>query len=160
MKEFISKIKKKHIVWFVLFLLFMPFPTEMVPKWEMQVVDEKNQPLANVRTEQSWQSYTFFASGGYESKCTDSKGKIIYPTRYLWAGTLSRVVSPLWADVMTLAHGSTGTVAHIRVIDPDYSSDFIYWEEKEEIYTRVREPLPKKIVAEYREFDNYKSCGK
>lgn len=158
MKEFNSKLKKWHIVLIVLFLLFMPFPTEMIPEWKMLVVDNKNKPLSNVRTEQNWKNYTFFATQGYDSKCTNSKGKVVYPSRYLWAGTLSRIVSPLWANVMTLAHGGTGTSAHIVLADPHYSSDFIYWREREKIYSREREPLPEKIVAKQREFDNYEGC--
>ncbi|MDQ3635073.1 MAG: hypothetical protein M3405_11285 [Acidobacteriota bacterium] len=150
MKDLISKIKKWHIVLILSFLLFMPFPTEMVPKWEMQVVDSENQPMANVRTEQSWQSYTFFFTRGYDSRCTDSKGKIVYPKRYLWAGIISRIVSPIWANVMTLAHGSTGTDANIQVFDNHYISDNYYWREREKIYTRKRGKLPQIAIAEKR----------
>lgn len=150
MKKFFSKIKKKHIFLILLFLLFMPLPTEMVPEWEMQVVFGDNQPMVNVRTQQSWESYTFFFTRGHDSRCTDSKGKVVYPKRYLWAGSLSRIVSPLWADVMTLAHGSTGTDASIQVFDNDYISDNYYWEEKEDIYTRTRDKLPQIAIADRR----------
>jgi hypothetical protein len=159
MTDFSSKIKWKRILLIFFALAFIPFPTELVPEWKVQIVDEQNQPLPNVKTEQSWKSYTFFFVEDYEEKCTDSNGVVIYPKRFLWAGALSRIVSPIFADIMTLAHGSTGTNASVRVFDRHYISDDYYWREKEKLYSRERSELPTKVVAQNSNVVSAKSCS-
>lgn len=158
MKDSFSKFSKWHFAALLLFILFMPFPTELIPEWKMQFVDEQNDPLVNVRTEQSWESYTFMGVGGYDTKCTDTNGFVVYPQRLLWAGLVSRIVSPLAADLFTLAHGSTGTDAHIRVFDKNYISDYQYWREREKIYTRHRDALPRLAAAKRSDIQNADSC--
>lgn len=160
MTDFISKIKRRHILLIIFVLSFTPFPTELIPEWKMQIVDERNQPLPSVMTEQSWRNYTFFAVEGHDEKCTDSNGIVIYPKRFLWAGAFSRIVSPVLANVMTLAHGSTGTDASVRVFDRYYISDFYYWREKEMLYSHERSELPDKAIAKNSNVVNAKSCGK
>lgn len=141
-------------------VLFMPFPTEMIPEWKMQVVDEQNQPLADVRAEQSWRNYAFWGGDGYVTKCTDSNGYIVFPRRFFWAGTVSRIVFPLLAKAVTpLSHGSTGTYASVRLFDRNYRSDYDYWPEREEIYKRTKEKLPRKAIAIRSERDNAEVCG-
>ncbi len=160
MSNFFSKIKWWRILLIIFALSFVLFPTELIPEWKMQIVDQQDKPLPNIQTEQSWKNYTFFSTGGFDEKCTNSDGIVIYPKRFLWAGTFSRIASPILAEVMTLAHGSTGTSASVRVFDRDYISDYYYWREKENLYSYERSELPSKAVAKFSDVVNAKRYAK
>ena len=128
-------------------LLFMPFPTQMVPKWKLLVVDEQGQPLANVKVEQSWEHYSFIGVKGFDERRSDENGYVMFPQRLLWAGLISRIVSPILAEIGTLVHGSTGLSIDARVFDQKryYSggNNQIYWYEN----WHSGKPLPDKIIA-------------
>lgn len=128
------------------FLFFVPFPTELVPEWKVRVVDEQNRPLRKVNVEQSWTNYTFGESG-FDNKYTDENGFVVFPPRLLRTGAFSRVVYPPLAALTLLAHGSTGTDAHVRVFDKNYFSDYFNWREEETIYWHTSGKLPDLIVV-------------
>ena len=153
-----SGIKWGYIFLTVLVISLIPFPTELVPELKLQVVNVKNQPLANVATEQSWKNYTFFGVEGFEESCTDSDGIVVYPRRMLWASAFSRITFPLLAQLGTLIHGSTGTVSDVRVFDRNYTSDFQNWREEELFYAYRRNALPTIAVAKAEYVENAKSC--
>ncbi len=145
--------RKTWIFLIILAVLFVPFPTELVPEWEMQFRQESGEKLSNVLAQQSWTSYTYFAAGGYDQRCTDSEGVVVFPKRYLWSGLFSRVASPIFAEMMTLAHGSTGTDANIQIFDRTYISDNYYWRDKMELYRHYPEPLPLEGIANLRTYN-------
>ena len=136
------QVKKWHIAIVVLAILFVPVPTELVPEWRMQFRDSTGQPLAHVVTHQEWRSYTYFATHGYEQRCTNAEGVVVFPTRYLWSGLLSRIASPLLAEAMTLAHGGTGTSASVQVFDRSYISANYYWLDRTDLYSHNPDQLP------------------
>ena len=148
MTLFRIQVRKWHVAIAVLAILFVPIPTELVPEWTMRFRDGNGHPLSRVVTEQSWRSYTFFAVDGYAQSCTDVEGVVIFPKRYLWAGLLSRILSPLLAEAMTLAHGSTGTMAHVRIFDRRYISDNYYWGDQMDLYTHQPGSLPTEGTTE------------
>jgi hypothetical protein len=158
MKSPNTEIKWKYIFLTVLVLAFIPFPTELVPELSFAVVDEKNQPLPDINTEQSWRNYTFFGVGGDDEKCTGANGIVTFPRRFLWASAVSRVVFPVLAQIGTLVHGSTGTSSHVRVFDRNYISDFYYWEEELFSFADQRKEFPTVAVAKYEFIENAKSC--
>lgn len=158
MKFFGSGIKWGYIFLTVLVISFIPFPTELVPEMKLQIVDVKNQPLPNVNTEQNWKNYTFFGVEGVEERCSDSGGTVVYPRRMLWANAFSRVVFPVLAQLGTLIHGSTGTVADVQVYDRNYISDFQYWKEEELFFSYKRNALPDVVVAKAEYVENAKIC--
>ena len=123
--------------WFLggLILLFVPFPSQMVPEWRIQFRDEAGLPTQRRVVEQSWKSYTYFAAGGYDQRCTDEDGSVVFPQRYLWSGIFARIASPILANVMTLAHGGEGTTASVRLFDRYYISDDYYWHDKMSFYS-------------------------
>jgi hypothetical protein len=151
-------INWKYIFLTVLVLALIPFPTELIPEFSVKVVDEKNQTLPNINTEQSWRNYTFFGVGGNEERCTDANGIVTFPKRLLWASALSRTVFPLLSQVGTLVHGSTGTISHVQVFDRNYISDFYYWEEELFSYGNKRKELPTVVVAKSEFIENAKTC--
>ncbi len=134
------KVLLKAIKWWqwllgALILLFVHFPSEMVPEWKIQFRDEAGLPSQHRVVEQSWKSYTYFAADGYDQRCTDENGAVVFPRRYLWSGILARMISPILASAMTLAHGSEGTSASVRVFDRYYISDYYYWRDKMSLYS-------------------------
>jgi hypothetical protein len=128
-------------------LLFVPFPTELIPEWKVRVVDEQNRPLRKVNVEQSWTNYTF-GDSGFDNKDTDENGFVVFPPRLVWTGAFSRIVYPPLAALMLLAHGSAGTDAYVRVFDKNYFSDYFFWREEETIYRHKSGKLPDLIVVQ------------
>jgi len=151
-------IKWGYIFLTILVISLIPFPTILVPELRLQVVNVKNQPLANVTTEQSWKNYTFFGVEGFEERCTDSDGIVVYPRRRLWASAFSRIAFPVLAQLGTLIHGSTGTVSDVRVFDRNYISDFQDWQEEELFYSYKKHALPTTLIAKAEYVENAKSC--
>lgn len=153
-----SGIKWGYVFLTILVISFIPFPTELVPEMKLQIVDVKNQPLPNVNTEQSWKNYTFFGVEGFEARCSDADGIVVYPRRLLWASAFSRVTFPILAQLGTIIHGSTGTDSYVQVFDRNHISDFQYWREEELFYSYKRHPLPTIAVAKAEYHENAKSC--
>lgn len=160
MKSSNSGIKWGYIFLTVSILSFIPFPTELVPEWQLRVVDVKNRPLPNINTEQSWKNYTFFWTEGFEERCTDADGVVIYPRRLLWASAFSRVLFPVLAQVGTLIHGSAGTSSDVRVFDRNFISDFQYWKEEEFFYAYKRKARPAIVTAKSERIENAKTCSR
>jgi hypothetical protein len=159
LRPFFSKLKRWQLVAIGLgVLLFFPVPTEMVPEWTMQFHDENGSPLSRVVVQQEWQTYTYFARRGFEQKCSDESGIVTFPKRYLWSGIFARIVSPPLADVLTLAHGSSGTSASVQVFDKGYISDNYYWRDKMELYKHFPESLPNEGTAEKWVRDYTQTC--
>jgi hypothetical protein len=155
----VPRLKRWQLVSIVVcFVLFFPFPTEMVPEWTMQFRDENGTPLSQVVVQQGWRSYTYFAASGYEQRCSDASGVVTFPKRRLWSGTLARVISPILASAMTLAHGSTGTDAYIQVFDNEFISDNYYWRDNMQLYTHYPEELPTEGKARPWKRDYIRSC--
>jgi hypothetical protein len=151
MKTAQSGIKWKCVFLTVLVLVFIPFPSHMIPVWTIQVVDRQNQPLSNVNAEQSWKHYSYFMTEGFDAKRSDANRNVVFPSRRLWASAFSRVVSPALAEIGTLAHGSTGLSINARIYDEVYyGEDLISW------YSNWHhdKPLPNKIVAVQKQKDD------
>lgn len=160
MKNSKSGINWKYIFLTVFILALIPFPTELVPESRFQIVDASHQPLPNIATEQEWKSYTFFNVGGFEERCTDSDGVVVYPRRMLWASAFSRVTFPVLAQIGTIIHGSAGTISYFQVFDRNYISDFQNWHEEEFFYTYKSSEMPAVVVAKPESNEFAKSCSK
>lgn len=159
MKSSYSRINWGYIFLTVFLLALIPFPTELVPEMRLRVVDHKNRPLPNVGTEQNWKNYTFFRVEGFEEKCTDADGVVVYPRRFLWASAASRITFPVLAQLGTLIHASAGTGASVRVFDRYFISDYQYWKEDEFFYAYKRNQLPTVMIARPEHIEYAKSCG-
>jgi hypothetical protein len=150
MLNFFSKIRKRHLAILLIILLFIPFPTQMIPEWRIQVVDENNRPLVNVRVQQIYNNYTFWGccSSRYDDKISDEDGYAVFPRKYLWASSLSRIVYPPLASLMRLAHGSAGTYSYVRTIDDNYTTEFTpSWTDGERIYSYFPAKFSDKLVT-------------
>ncbi len=111
----------------VALILFFPFTTTVIPEWKIRVVDESGQPLENVRVVQMWHHYSLGADDG-EEKWTDANGYVVFRERTVRASLLYRVLRSSLADLMQLAHGSTGISAEIWANTEKSSSGMYVYE--------------------------------
>jgi hypothetical protein len=98
-----------------LFILLVPFPFEHVPKFEFLVVDENGQPLPGVTAVQEMRDYTYNKNERNEVR-SDNLGQVVFPSRSIWASFAYMVGRPVLAQLLTLAHGSTGAQADMYVV--------------------------------------------
>ena len=106
--------KKRYVIFAVLCLivslLFYPFESTVVPVWKLRVVDVNEDVCRNMRVTQSWGHYSLYLDGGDESegRFTDVNGYVEFPERTIRASGLRRVVVPVIAHILVIAHGSVG----------------------------------------------------
>ena len=113
-------MSRRKVVVFFLALSLLPFPTTVVPEWQLRVTDKEGKPVAGVRARQFWKHYSLAWQGccpEMEDRWTDANGYVVFPKRTIWAGVLRRIVFPVWAKAQTLAHGSTGIRAYVMISD-------------------------------------------
>jgi hypothetical protein len=99
-----------------LVILFIPFPSLIVPNWEFRVVDVNGNICANRRVTESWAHYSIYIGGGNsqtEDRLTNSEGYVKFPARKVWAPLIWRFVGSVIAHVLMIAHGSAGPDASI-----------------------------------------------
>jgi hypothetical protein len=98
------------IVCFVIILAVFPLETTVVPKWRLQVVDVSGTPCANMRVTESWGHYSLYIGGNDQTddRITDSNGTVEFAKRTVRAGLARRLVVPVFAHVLVIAHGSVG----------------------------------------------------
>src|SRR6266536_3095031 len=96
------------IVCFVIILAVFPIESTVVPKWRLQVVDVSGTPCANMRVTQSWGHYSLYLDGNdqTDNRVTDTQGNVEFPERTVRAGLARRLVVPVIAHILVIAHGS------------------------------------------------------
>lgn len=97
----------------ILIALFVPlFPANVVPEWQLRLVDESGQPVPNVRIDQWWKDYSLeFWRGLHtdESVSSDDEGVVRFPARNIRVSTF-QVIAAKIVDVITSinSHASYG----------------------------------------------------
>jgi hypothetical protein len=133
--------RRKWLV-FVAILMLVPFPTQMVPAWEIRFMDKEGNALPGRVVQQRWKSYTYFAAGGFDQRCTDEQGSVRFPPRKLWSSIVGRIISPVIASALSLAHGSQGTDSNVQLFDRYYMSDNYHWRDNMSLYSHHPDPSP------------------
>lgn len=112
------------IVCMILFaLLLVPYPTTVVPEWNLQFLDENQKPIPNLYVEQTCDHYTYFTTASVCGKYSDSRqntnaeGRVIFSEKVVYLGLLSRILRTIRAYVLLAFHGSVGINAEINIID-------------------------------------------
>lgn len=106
-------MKKKTLI-IALFVLIgaaiYPFESTVVPEWTLEVRDVNDTLCPNMKVTESWDHYSLFIDGGgnTEDRFTDQNGLVIFPERTVRAVGIRRVVVPVIAHVLLIAHGSVG----------------------------------------------------
>ena len=88
--------------------LLVPFPTTVVPAWELQVIGPTGQPVSGVRVREHWQDYSVESNGDQEDAQTDDQGHVRFPKRRVWAPALWRLLGPMLNTVMYGVHAGFG----------------------------------------------------
>jgi hypothetical protein len=95
------------IVAAILICSFYPAETVTVPAWTVQFVDVKNQPLAFMPVEQTWQNYSVEDSAHSDFAKTDAHGIASFPERRLKYPLLFRVVNPVLKFSFHASYGNS-----------------------------------------------------
>ena len=95
-------------------VIILPLPFERIPYFEFVVIDETGKPLPDVPVIQEVRDYTFNSHERYESS-SDGAGRVVFPRRVIWGSVAYRVLRPVVAVVLLLAHGSTSASADMYV---------------------------------------------
>lgn len=104
------------IIVIVLAVLFIPFPTVIVPKWKVQVADINGNICENREVAETWAHYSIYIGGGNfqtENRRTNNEGYVEFPERNVWAPIIWRAIGSIIANILTLAHGGAGPDASI-----------------------------------------------
>ena len=121
-----SDVRKTHDmkrkIWFLAFLipllllLFYPFEILVVPEWNVKIVDERGNPLANVRVSEHWQHYSIEIEGHEADAWADQQGYVAFPRRTIRASLLMRGFGPIRNLIRTGVHSSFGPSAYLIVL--------------------------------------------
>ena len=90
--------------------MIVPIESTVVPIWRLQVVDVNGTACSNMRVTQSWGHYSLYLGGNDQSddRFTDPHGNVEFPKRTVHAGLARRIVVPVIAHMLLIAHGSVG----------------------------------------------------
>ena len=109
-------ISVRSLIVIAVLVLFIPFPTFIVPDWKVQVIDENGNVCQNREVTETWAHYSIYiGSGNFQSerRRTNSNGYVEFPERKVWAPLIWRGVGSVIAHVLIIAHGSAGPDASI-----------------------------------------------
>jgi hypothetical protein len=79
----------KRLLWIaaaamlVLGVLLYPLESPIVPAWQVQVVDEKDKPVAGVDVQQEWGQFGSDTMIWADSRLTGSDGWVVFPERVI-----------------------------------------------------------------------------
>ena len=94
-------------------LALIPFKTTMVPRWRIQVVDEKGAPYQGKLVRQFCDDYTLRVDPcrmhADSMQLTDENGYVDFPERTFWLSALSRLLRNGYSILLLIAHGSRGS---------------------------------------------------
>ncbi len=116
----------------VVVILFIPFPTLIVPSWQLRLTDVNGNICPNKEVTESWAHYSIYIGGGNhqtEVRRTNDEGSVEFPARKVWAPLIWRVIGTVVAHVLIIAHGSAGPTAKVwstglkDTVWIDYKSD-------------------------------------
>lgn len=101
----------------LLFVLFVPYRTDLVPKWRLQILNERGEALPGVRVRQSCKHHTYDVDVCLDTTVTtDSSGFVEFPERSFEMSLIVR--APLWikSHLFMFAHGSVGPSVYVTVL--------------------------------------------
>jgi hypothetical protein len=112
----------------LLFGLFYPIETTVVPAWKLRVIDENGVPYQGLRVVESWKHYSLELEGGTngEERWTDKDGYVEFPIRTLSMSILGRLVRTALTSIKRYMHGGTGIHAYIMATGPLGTKDINY----------------------------------
>jgi hypothetical protein len=102
----------------ILVAVWIPFRTVVVPRWRVQVVDFTDSPCVRQTVDESWAHYSLSDESHGDYQKTDSHGFVEFPERTISKNLVQRIVYPIIAYALILAHGSAGIDAYVHASEP------------------------------------------
>ena len=128
------------IVSIVIFIaIWIPFSTVVVPRWRLEVVDINDTPCVKQTVDQSWAHYSLSNDSNTDYQKSDLNGYVEFPERTISKNLIQRIVYPVIAYALIIAHGSTGIHAYVGASEPVNAGVFGLK------YDSMR-PLPHKLI--------------
>ena len=93
--------------------LLVPFPTLVVPAWNLRVVDPTGQPLPGMVVSQYWEDSSVQFNGDEENAHSDADGYVHFPRRKVWAPALWRLLFPILKVALYGAHAGFGPHSYV-----------------------------------------------
>jgi hypothetical protein len=102
-----TQLKIAGVICLLMFVLFVPIETTVLPPWRLRVVDVNGVACSQMRVNQSWGHYRLYVGGNRSSdnRSTDMNGYVQFPQRTIRASLLRRIVMPVLTRVATIMHG-------------------------------------------------------
>lgn len=136
-------MSRRSIIGIVLAALFIlawvPFPTIVVPRWKVQVVDINEAPCVNQTVNQSWAHYSLSDDYNSDYLKSDQNGYVEFPARTISKNLVQRIVYPIIAYALLIAHGSAGIHAYVGASEPVNAGVF-------GLKYDWTKPLPEKLI--------------
>ena len=79
----------------LLFVLFFPFKTTIVPEWSLKVVNDEGGAVGDINVTEHWQHYLLESASHEDMRRAGSSGLVTFPERSIRASLVSRA----WATV-------------------------------------------------------------
>jgi len=123
-------MRRRTIVLIVLAIVFIsawiPFPSVVVPKWRVRVVDVNNVPCAKQTVDQSWAHYSLWDETNSDYQKTDAEGFVEFPERTITRNLIQRIVYPplSYLGLIITAHADVGISAYVGASEPVNSGVF------------------------------------
>lgn len=104
-------------------VLIVPFSTEVVPAWSVQVLDAGGSPLPGVMVRQVWQHASIETELHSDRRVTDQHGRVLFPERRTSASILKRGVA-LFSTALRLnkPHANWGRASEVYAWRSGYRS--------------------------------------
>jgi protocatechuate 3,4-dioxygenase beta subunit len=105
--------KRIFVLGGILGIFLIPFPTEVVPEYDLRIVDQNGIPLENASIEQACSNYTYSSRNicgeALDARQrTDENGVVRFSSKAIWMSLLSRMGRAAFHYLMTAFHGSLG----------------------------------------------------
>jgi hypothetical protein len=91
----------------LLFVLFIPIETKLLPQWKLEVTDLSGVACSKMRVTETWGHYRLYLDGNYsrEDRITDTNGYVQFPERTVRASLARRIVMPIITRITNIMHG-------------------------------------------------------
>ncbi len=115
--------KRLLLIFFLVLIVvgLIPFPTTVVTKWSVRLVDQTGLPIADTHVAQSCAHDTYFtnwdicAEQSDARQKTDQNGHVEFSEKRIWLSLISRGLRALVHNILRLFHGSIGISATLFV---------------------------------------------
>lgn len=100
---------------------FVPFETQIIPEWKIQVLKKDGTPKRQARVRQFWEDYSLETEEHGDTRFTDERGLVVFPARYVRASLWERGRA-VFNDRLKRYIRESSSGVHSLILLPDHSS--------------------------------------